>query len=972
MKRFITILTAGTVFLHLPVFPLQLSVSAEPVSGKCGDNIVYTLENGILTLTGTGPTYDYNYEPDLEEFMERYQNSPHPEEEMKPLAPVPWENQGEPVTAIIVGEGITRLGNYLCFDGALETAALPDSLLEIGSCTFRGCPLRELVLPPKLQTIGNAAFMDTAIENALTIPASVSSIGGRCFQGVPLQSLTFTESETALTIADSAFLQSGITSLHIPANVTEIGNCAFESTALLEVSFAESEKPLEIGLQAFENCKKLCSISLSKRFRLLPESCFAFNESLTEISIPEGCEEIGMYCFEGCKSLQTAVLPDGLKTVGEFAFAGCTNLSRAVLPDSLETIAQAAFTDSSLTGVKIPPRVTELPSYAFRGTAVSHLSIPETVERIGKECFSRSKLKSVVLPDTEIQLGSDCFADCTALDSVHLSAKCTYLPARAFSGCTALRSIVIPGGCAEIGSGCFSGCSLLDSVTLPDTVERIDRYAFSECGKLTSLKFPEKLARIEKEAFRNASVREVILPDSIRYIGESAFLTCRTETLTLPQHFIEIEENALPELWLQKQGDFVTVADGQLYRYQGADTDVKVPAGVRRIMPGTFVPNTVLRSGPECVTLSDTAEVIEKAAFRGCDALKTLEIPRSVILIDDSAVRSCPNLTTIRGDYYSQAQGMALRMKLTFEPLHADEIGETVRPETETENFSFGNYADVFGSEYYLSPWKKALLFENSDTVPYMQGKIQEAWNGSCYGLSVVTVLVRNGIIPLSALDPEAASLADVRPTQQVQDLINYYHFSQYLKNGSSNEGNTEFMYLLRAATAALDVNRGASPFVLAVTTQSGGGHAVVGYGLEAGDWNYDGRHYTRRILIWDSNYAGAFSADCCLYFNPETLEWTIPVYGIGCWPSQKKAVGSLTGVKQDPAALNRFPGTEEQRPGDVDRDRKLSAADAVLLARFIAEDASLSPAGCCNADADGNGILNVADVFAVLRNITA
>ena len=54
-------------------------------------------------------------------------------------------------------------------------------------------------------------------------------------------------------------------------------------------------------------------------------------------------------------------------------------------------------------------------------------------------------------------------------------------------------------------------------------VERIGHNAFGEFAKLNSVKFPNTLEKIDAYAFGATPIYYVYLPDSVKYIGESAF-----------------------------------------------------------------------------------------------------------------------------------------------------------------------------------------------------------------------------------------------------------------------------------------------------------------------------------------------------------------------------------------------------------------------------------------------------------------
>ena len=58
--------------------------------------------------------------------------------------------------------------------------------------------------------------------------------------------------------------------------------------------------------------------------------------------------------------------------------------------------------------------------------------------------------------------------------------------------------------------------------------------------------------------------------------------------------------------------------------------------------------------------------------------------------------------------------------------------------------------------------------------------------------------------------------------------------------------------------------------------------------------------------------------------------------------------------------------------PGDLNGDGHIDVSDAVLLARFVAEDASakISAIGILNADVDGNGNAGSEDIVLILQYI--
>ena len=137
-------------------FLLPAPANAASASGACGDNASWSLNNGILTISGTGETWDF------------YDDKPRP-----------WEKWKDEIRQVVVNEGITAIGAGAFFIyRSLERATLPDSLISIGNFAFYICEkLSVCELPPRLEHLGQDNFAWSAMTSA-TIPASVTFMDG--------------------------------------------------------------------------------------------------------------------------------------------------------------------------------------------------------------------------------------------------------------------------------------------------------------------------------------------------------------------------------------------------------------------------------------------------------------------------------------------------------------------------------------------------------------------------------------------------------------------------------------------------------------------------------------------------------------------------------------------------------------------------------------------------------------------------
>ena len=75
-------------------------------SGTCGDDLDWQLEDGVLTITGTGAMADYAL----------------------PSAPAPWYQYRDAIASVVFGDGVTTIGEEaFCDCGALASVEMPES-----------------------------------------------------------------------------------------------------------------------------------------------------------------------------------------------------------------------------------------------------------------------------------------------------------------------------------------------------------------------------------------------------------------------------------------------------------------------------------------------------------------------------------------------------------------------------------------------------------------------------------------------------------------------------------------------------------------------------------------------------------------------------------------------------------------------------------------------------------------------------
>ncbi len=129
--------------------------SETSLSGTYG-NLSWTLEDGVMTFTGTGEMPDWGYA---------------------------WWDEvyliADEIITVVISDGITCIGNYAFANCEnLVSISIPDSVTRIGSDAFLNCTsLESIALPENLTELGYASFDGCTSLTSVVIPASVTEIG---------------------------------------------------------------------------------------------------------------------------------------------------------------------------------------------------------------------------------------------------------------------------------------------------------------------------------------------------------------------------------------------------------------------------------------------------------------------------------------------------------------------------------------------------------------------------------------------------------------------------------------------------------------------------------------------------------------------------------------------------------------------------------------------------------------------------
>ena len=380
-------------------------------------------------------------------------------------------------STIITITGYDSIGDNAFLNSNITSVTIGNTVTTIGDLAFQNCTsLSNVTFSPTsiLNSIGYAAFDTCSTLASINIPDSVTTIGDVAFN--LCSSLANVTLPTSLiTIGNSAFQDTILSSIEIPGLVITIGNFAFSGTSLVTVTFSLPSTLSTIGDSAFQACINLSSISIPDSVTTIGDSAFKACSNLSSISIPDSVTTIGASAFNNCINLLSISIPDSVTTIGDTAFFLCSSLTTVTFSptSTLTSIGNDTFRESGLTSINIPASVTTIGTEAFNlcpNLTTVTFSPTSTLTSINNGTFRQSGLTSIDIPSSVTTIGSEAFKFCINLASISIPDSVTTIYSTAFQTCINLSSISIPDSVTTIGAQAFYMCSNLTSVIFDDQI----------------------------------------------------------------------------------------------------------------------------------------------------------------------------------------------------------------------------------------------------------------------------------------------------------------------------------------------------------------------------------------------------------------------------------------------------------------------------------------------------------------------
>ena len=449
-------------------------------SGQCGSNLTWTLDNGVLTISGTGAMWSFD-----NEWYGFYEV----------LADQAYE-----VTSVVVKSGVTSIA-YEAFNWLenMTSVTIPATVTSIGCNAFMmGCDA--------LTTINYAGTTSQwkKISSTLSLPLATKVV---CSNGTVTPALSGkcgTNVSYSIS-ADGVLTISGTGPMTDYTYSSDNSDCPWHNVRYALKKIIVEEGVTSIGSYAF-----------------------SFDIYVADVTLPSSLKTIGVDAFWGCHGLTSVVIPEGVTTIGAYAFEQCTSIETITVPASATELGNRAFItweyyDGSyhfaLTDIYYGGSVQQWYDAGGGNAALTDVTVHfnsatgDTID--GGQCGDHASWK-VDKAGTLTISGTGDMYDYYPDDNDYSTSPWGNLD---------VKKIDVQEGITSIGAYAFCWLENATEVSLPSTLTTIGQDALCDIG-VSSLVIPDKVVSIGDYAFNAcANLKTITLPAGLQSIG-FCFIEC--------------------------------------------------------------------------------------------------------------------------------------------------------------------------------------------------------------------------------------------------------------------------------------------------------------------------------------------------------------------------------------------------------------------------------------------------------------
>ena len=361
------------------------------------------------------------------------------------------------------------------------------------------------------------------------------------------------------------------------------------------------------------------TVVIPNKVTVLATRVFQNDKNVTKIYLPPYLQDIQARAFENCTALQTIIFPQSLQTIYEYAFNGCNKLTDIAIPDNIPLLKPYAFGGNNIDKLILNSTFSpKLWDYAY---ADNHSIGSVTIDcySVSQGCFAGSDIKTVIIKDNVRILRNRAFENCKQLTTFNMGEEQS-------------EENVFQVNLLEIGDYCFHN-SGVQSIVIPKSIKKIGEYCFAQdqdsgVHGLKNVLLEEGLTSIGTRAFSKSALEEIFIPKSMQAINIYAFDNCAALSII---NF----EDGLKE---------IGTVDGYCFSNCGV-LSLNFPASIQKISKYAFYNCDKL----EEVTFNNNIDkdALGKSIFESCNALYKVNLPENMQSLGEAMFRGCTSLKTI-------------------------------------------------------------------------------------------------------------------------------------------------------------------------------------------------------------------------------------------------------------------------------------------------------------------------------------
>ncbi len=228
-----------------------------------------------------------------------------------------------------------------------------------GKGAFSGSTLKSLTLPNSLTYIGGSFLSGSTLET-ITIPESVTSMDGEALKSSSLRKVFFKSTTPPKMDGEDSF-SSRLMVAFVPIDAVDAykTNWYFFEPDYV-VGYSGNNQIIYSADYQFTPSSKFGGATITSSY-------WANQANIGVWTFDKDVTTIGEQAFGNKTYLNGIVIPKSVTTIEKNAFNGCTSLVDLTLSEELTTIGSGAFFNCSFQSVIIPSKVTSIGSNAFWG-----------------------------------------------------------------------------------------------------------------------------------------------------------------------------------------------------------------------------------------------------------------------------------------------------------------------------------------------------------------------------------------------------------------------------------------------------------------------------------------------------------------------------------------------------------------------------------------------------------------------------